>query len=93
MCSRGGDLTMLEVLTESDETNEGKARVAEILDEQRKTLRFVMSRPQVLLLLNANFAKHCRFFCNLSDSICLIRNSFGIGYRKQQNGRESYEGN
>lgn len=58
MCSRGGDLTMLEVLTESEETKEGKARVAEILDEQRKTLRFVMSRPQVSYLFENNFVKY-----------------------------------
>lgn len=47
VCSRGGDLSMLEVLTESEDTKEGRERVADILNEQRKTLKFAMSRPQV----------------------------------------------
>lgn len=38
---------MLEVLTESGDTQEARERVATILDEQKKTLRFAMSRPQV----------------------------------------------
>lgn len=38
---------MLEILTESGDTKEARERVASILDEQRKTLRFAMSRPQV----------------------------------------------
>lgn len=42
---------MLEILTETEESKEGKSRVAEILDEQRKTLRFVMSRPQIQFVL------------------------------------------
>ncbi|XP_019865526.1 uncharacterized protein LOC109594730 isoform X2 [Aethina tumida] len=51
VCSRGGDLTMLQVLTESKDSKEGKERVAQILDEQRKTLRFAMSRPQIQFVL------------------------------------------
>jgi hypothetical protein len=47
VCSRGGDLSMLEILTEAEESEEGRQRVFRILDEQRKTLRFAMSRPQV----------------------------------------------
>lgn len=39
---------MLEVLTESGDTKEARERVASVLEEQRKTLRFAMSRPQVL---------------------------------------------
>lgn len=38
---------MLEVLTESGNTSETRARVANVLEEQKKTLRFAMSRPQV----------------------------------------------
>lgn len=38
---------MLEILTESEETNEGRKRIAGILEEQRRTLQFAMSRPQV----------------------------------------------
>ncbi|CAH1126392.1 unnamed protein product [Ceutorhynchus assimilis] len=51
VCSRGGDLTMLEVLTESEESKEAKDRVISILEEQRKTLRFSMSRPQIQFVL------------------------------------------
>lgn len=38
---------MLEVLTESSDTKEARERIAGVLEEQRKTLRFAMSRPQV----------------------------------------------
>ncbi|XP_048517772.1 putative methyltransferase NSUN7 [Dendroctonus ponderosae] len=51
VCSRGGDLSMLQVLTESDETKEGKQRVMRILEEQKKTLKFAMSRPQIQFVL------------------------------------------
>lgn len=51
VCSRGGDLSMLEILTESEETTEGRKRVFGILDEQKRTLRFAMSRPQIQFVL------------------------------------------
>lgn len=51
ICSRGGDLSMLEVLTESEMSDTGKQRVAEILEEQRESLRLAMSRPQVQFIL------------------------------------------
>nr|XP_023020678.1 uncharacterized protein LOC111509210 [Leptinotarsa decemlineata] len=51
VCSRGGDLSMLEVLTESGDSKEARERVANILEEQRKTLRFAMSRPQIQFVL------------------------------------------
>ncbi|KAB0801885.1 hypothetical protein PPYR_04071 [Photinus pyralis] len=51
VCSRGGDLAMLEILTESEITEEGKQRVASILEEQRRTLKYAMSRPQIQLVL------------------------------------------
>lgn len=51
ICSRGGDLTMLEVLTESEMSDIGKGRVAEILEEQRESLRVAMSRPEVQFIL------------------------------------------
>nr|XP_015839700.1 PREDICTED: uncharacterized protein LOC659893 isoform X3 [Tribolium castaneum] len=51
VCSRGGDLTMLEILTEAEENEEGRQRVFRILDEQRRTLRFAMSRPQIQFVL------------------------------------------
>lgn len=53
VCSRGGDLSMLQVLTESDINEEGRKRVAGILEEQRLTLKFAMSRPQVSYLNNS----------------------------------------
>nr|XP_015839699.1 PREDICTED: uncharacterized protein LOC659893 isoform X2 [Tribolium castaneum] len=49
--NRGGDLTMLEILTEAEENEEGRQRVFRILDEQRRTLRFAMSRPQIQFVL------------------------------------------
>lgn len=51
ICSRGGDLSMLEVLTESEMSDSGKARVAQILEEQRESLRLAMSRPQIQFIL------------------------------------------
>lgn len=51
ICSRGGDLSMLEVLTESEMSESGKQRVADILEEQRESLRLAMSRPQVQFIL------------------------------------------
>ncbi|XP_058835489.1 uncharacterized protein LOC131692450 isoform X2 [Topomyia yanbarensis] len=51
ICSRGGDLSMLEMLSESEMTNESKQRVAKLLVEQRETLKHCMSRPQVQIVL------------------------------------------
>ncbi|XP_060800787.1 uncharacterized protein LOC106139227 [Amyelois transitella] len=51
VCGRGGDLAMLESLTESEVNAEGKARVATILEEQKKTLKALMSKPQIQLIL------------------------------------------
>ncbi|KAK9884452.1 hypothetical protein WA026_007296 [Henosepilachna vigintioctopunctata] len=51
VCSRGGDLSMLEILTESEDTLEGRNRVTNILEEQRKTLKLAMSRPQIQVVL------------------------------------------
>ncbi|EDW73328.2 uncharacterized protein Dwil_GK17491 [Drosophila willistoni] len=51
ICSRGGDLSMLEVLTESEVSDEGRQRVALILEEQLLTLTMSMSRPQVQFVL------------------------------------------
>lgn len=48
ICNRGGDLSMLQVLTESEMSDIGEQRVAEILTEQRQSLRLAMSQPQVL---------------------------------------------
>ncbi|CAH1114216.1 unnamed protein product [Psylliodes chrysocephalus] len=51
VCSRGGDLSMLEILTETGDSKEARERIAAILEEQQKTLRFAMSRPQIQFVL------------------------------------------
>lgn len=51
ICSRGGDLTMLEVLTESEMSDASKRRVVQILEQQRETLRLSLARPQVQFCL------------------------------------------
>ncbi|XP_075972716.1 uncharacterized protein LOC142974335 [Anticarsia gemmatalis] len=51
VCGRGGDLAMLEVLTESEMDTNGRARVQLILEEQKKTLKTLMSKPQIQLIL------------------------------------------
>lgn len=51
ICSLGGDLSMLEVLTESEMSDNGKERVAKILEEQRESLHLSMARPQVQFIL------------------------------------------
>ncbi|XP_073967356.1 uncharacterized protein [Choristoneura fumiferana] len=51
VCGRGGDLAMLEVLTESEIDVDGKARVQSILEEQKKTLKTLLSKPQIQLIL------------------------------------------
>lgn len=51
ICSRGGDLGMLEILTESSISDNGKQRASLILEEQILTLRMAMSRPQIQFLL------------------------------------------
>ncbi|XP_013161625.1 PREDICTED: uncharacterized protein LOC106113426 isoform X1 [Papilio xuthus] len=51
VCGRGGDLAMLEILTESQMDVKGKARVQSILEEQKKTLKTLMSKPQIQLIL------------------------------------------
>jgi hypothetical protein len=45
VCSRGGDLQMLEMLTDVEDWT--VKRIDTILGEQRQTLRLSMSRPQV----------------------------------------------
>jgi hypothetical protein len=45
VCSRGGDLSMLELMTEAGDRRLDRANT--MLEEQRQTLRLSMSRPQV----------------------------------------------
>lgn len=56
ICSRGGDLTMLEMLSESEMTDDGKQRVAQVLEEQRRTLKKSMSRPQTQFILYGTYS-------------------------------------
>ncbi|KDR23735.1 Putative methyltransferase NSUN7 [Zootermopsis nevadensis] len=48
-CGRGGDLAMLEVLTDTEDGT--LVRVTAVLEEQRQTLRLSMSRPQIQVVL------------------------------------------
>lgn len=49
ICNRGGDLSMLQLLTESEMSEVGEQRVSKILTEQRQSLRLAMSQPQVFV--------------------------------------------
>ncbi|GBP48231.1 hypothetical protein EVAR_96820_1 [Eumeta japonica] len=51
VCSRGGDLAMLEILTESEIDDKSRTRVQSILEEQKKTLKALLSKPQIQLIL------------------------------------------
>ncbi|XP_063380080.1 uncharacterized protein LOC134666746 isoform X2 [Cydia fagiglandana] len=51
VCGRGGDLAMLEILTESEIDAKGRERVQFILEEQKKTLKTLLSKPQIQLIL------------------------------------------
>ncbi|XP_034825357.1 putative methyltransferase NSUN7 isoform X1 [Maniola hyperantus] len=51
VCGRGGDLAMLEILTESEIDSTGKARVQSILEEQKRTLKTLLSKPQIQLII------------------------------------------
>ncbi|KAL4710333.1 hypothetical protein ACJJTC_011149 [Scirpophaga incertulas] len=51
VCGRGGDLAMLEILTESEVDTKGKERVQSILEEQKKTLKALLSKPQIQMIL------------------------------------------
>lgn len=51
ICSRGGDLKMLQFLSESEMTDDGQTRATKILREQRETLKSSMSKPQIQFIL------------------------------------------
>lgn len=51
ICSRGGDLKMLQFLSESEMTDDGQSRATKILREQRETLKCSMSKPQIQFIL------------------------------------------
>lgn len=51
ICSRGGDLKMLQFLSESEMDDDGQVRAAKILEEQREALKTCMSKPQIQFIL------------------------------------------
>ncbi|XP_069681208.1 putative methyltransferase NSUN7 [Periplaneta americana] len=51
VCSRGGDLSMLEVLTATEIGGGSLERVNTIMEEQRQTLRLGMSKPHIQVVL------------------------------------------
>jgi hypothetical protein len=51
ICSRGGDLKMLQFLSESEMNDDGQIRAAKILEEQREALKTCMSKPQIQFIL------------------------------------------
>lgn len=51
ICSRGGDLKMLQFLSESEMNDDGLTRATKILKEQRDTIKSAMSKPQIQFIL------------------------------------------
>lgn len=51
ICSRGGDLKMLQFLSESEMNDDGQVRAAKILEEQRESLKVCMQKPQIQFIL------------------------------------------
>lgn len=69
ICNRGGDLSMLQLLTESEMSEIGEKRVSEILNEQRQSLRLAMSQPQVFIEHKFCIRHHQHCFWR---SICVV---------------------
>lgn len=87
---------MLEALTEAEETKEGQERAAKILEEQRKTLKFALSRPQVSVNLKKKETSLRIIFKLLpfeisSDPAGPVRNAFRVGRGERWHGEESNE--
>lgn len=74
ICNRGGDLKMLQFLSESEMNDDGQARAAKILEEQRESLKSAMTKPQVQFILyethsivaaeNEDMVKHAMEYVN-----------------------------
>ena len=74
ICSRGGDLQMLQFLSESEMNDDGQTRAAKILENQRESLKRAMSKPQIQFILyethsiveaeNENMVKHAMEYVN-----------------------------
>lgn len=80
---------MLEVLTETEETNEGRKRIASILEEQRMTLQYAMSRPQVCVLCIKS--SHSKTKSLTTDTACFVRNTFRTQSRERRYGSKRYQ--
>lgn len=74
ICSRGGDLKMLQFLSESEMNDDGQVRAAKILEEQRESLKNAMLKPQIQFILyethsvvqaeNEDMVKHATEYVN-----------------------------
>lgn len=74
ICNRGGDLRMLQFLSESEMNDDGQARAAKILEEQRESLKSAMTKPQIQFILyethstvdaeNEDMVKHAMEYVN-----------------------------
>lgn len=74
ICSRGGDLKMLQFLSESEMNDDGQIRAAKILEEQREALKTCMAKPQIQFILyethstveaeNEDMVKHAMEYVN-----------------------------
>lgn len=56
ICSRGGDLSILEMLTETEMNDSSKQRVTQILLEQSDCLKLSMSKPQIQFILYETYS-------------------------------------
>lgn len=56
ICARGGDLTILEMLTETEMNETSKLRVMQILTEQRESLEAAMAKPQIQFILYETYS-------------------------------------
>lgn len=56
ICARGGDLTILEMLTEAEMNENSKLRVTQILREQRESLEAAMAKPQIQFILYETYS-------------------------------------
>lgn len=56
ICARGGDLSILEMLTETEMNDTSKLRVMQILTEQRESLIAAMAKPQIQFILYETYS-------------------------------------
>lgn len=69
VCGRGGDLLMLEVLTDHGRSKEGERRIMGMLEQQRLTLTTAMSKPQVQVVL---YETHSQLSAENEDMVCHV---------------------